>query len=316
MADDSDVDNTLAEDDFGKYLANVGERDIDLLLMEEFHISDEFVAWFCNEIGLPDATPDGAWHSVSDTDGETDLVLRVRSGGRRFGVLIENKISAPEQDRQAERYHLRGIRSREAGRFDDYIAVMCAPARYLDGLAADTAYQYRVPYEAIADWFSRLEGRRAAWRLSIIHEAVEQGRRGYKMAVSRVNTVFHREYWEHLQRKHRQLHMAPPGDKGAGSTWLIMKGSNFPKGVSLNHKLLQDAIDLSFDGATVDQILSAKQDWPDDMLIVPAKGSASIRIKVPRIEMKNGVLSQLEAIDNALDAAHRLLPFAVLLVGR
>jgi hypothetical protein len=83
------------ENDFRRYLASVEERDIDLLLMEEFQISDGFVAWFCD--------------SISDTDGETDLLLRVIIGNRRIGVLIENQISAPEQDEQGERYHIRGI---------------------------------------------------------------------------------------------------------------------------------------------------------------------------------------------------------------
>jgi hypothetical protein len=101
--------------DFGRYLATVVERDIDLLLMEEFHLSEDFVCWFCGKIGFDAVTFAGAWHSVSDTDGQTDLLLRVLREERRVGVLIENKVGAPEQDLQGERYHLRGIRSREAG---------------------------------------------------------------------------------------------------------------------------------------------------------------------------------------------------------
>ena len=38
--------------DFGRYLASVTERDIDLLLLEEFHVSNDFVGWFCSELGL------------------------------------------------------------------------------------------------------------------------------------------------------------------------------------------------------------------------------------------------------------------------
>ena len=89
---------------------------------------------------------------VSDTDGETDLLLMVVKDRRRIGVLIENKVGAPEQDLQAERYHLRGIRSREAGKLDDYVTVICAPQRYLDALSHDTVYQHRFPYERIAEW--------------------------------------------------------------------------------------------------------------------------------------------------------------------
>jgi hypothetical protein len=224
------------EADFGRFLASVEERDIDLLLMEEFQISDEFVTWFCVQLGLPDVTPSGAWHSVSDTDGETDLLLCVTARGRRIGILIENKVAAPEQDRQAERYHLRGIRSREAGKFDEYVTVICAPQRYLDGLSSDSAYQYRIPYEAIAEWFSALDGRRAAWRKRIIREAIEQGRRGYTMSVNATNTAFHLDYWEHLRQNHPLIHMARPKQKGRYSTWIIMKGHDFPKDVKLHHK--------------------------------------------------------------------------------
>jgi hypothetical protein len=35
-----------SDDGFGRCLASVAERDIDLLLMEEFYVSDDFVAWF------------------------------------------------------------------------------------------------------------------------------------------------------------------------------------------------------------------------------------------------------------------------------
>jgi hypothetical protein len=126
--------------DFRHYLATVTERDIDLLLMEEFHVSEDFVAWFCGEVGLTGVSPAGAWHSLSDTDGESDRLLRVLKDGRRIRVLIENKVSAPEQDRQAECYHLRGIKCREQGKLDDYLTVMCAPQRYLDALDSKSVY--------------------------------------------------------------------------------------------------------------------------------------------------------------------------------
>jgi hypothetical protein len=46
----------------GHYRVSVAERDVDLLLMEEFHASDAFVSWFCAKLGLLDVRGDGAWH--------------------------------------------------------------------------------------------------------------------------------------------------------------------------------------------------------------------------------------------------------------
>ena len=305
----------MIEAEFGRFLASVEERDIDLLLMEEFQITDEFVAWFCAHLGLLDVEPAGAWHSVSETDGETDLLLLVNSSARRIGVMIENKIGAPEQDRQADRYHLRGIRSREAGKFDDYVTVMCAPQQYLDGLPVDSAYQHRVSYEAIADWFARCEGRRAAWRHKVMQEAVEQGRRGYTMLVNASNTAFHMEYWEYLQRKHPRIHMQKPKNKGSKSNWIIMKGHDFPTGMNLHHKMEKRVMELGFQRRRVEEILDAQPNWPEDIVPIQTGGTASLMVKVPNIDMKTAFAPQVEAIEEALGAAYKLMPFASLLVA-
>ena len=303
------------DSDFGWYLASVAERDVDLLLMEEFHASDEFVAWFCNEIGIGGASPAGAWHSLSDTDGESDLLLRVLKEGRRIGILIENKIAAPEQDLQAERYHLRGIKSREQGKLDDYLTVMCAPSRYLDALSPTSVYQNRVSYEQIAAWFSAQPGRRAAWRHHIMLEAIEQGRRGYTMAVNAATTAFHFDYWEHIQKRHPRIHMARPKSRGSKSSWIIFKGHDFSKGVNMHHKLDQQVLELGFPGRSIEEVLAAKSDWPDDIMPVQKGGTASLAIRVPPVDMTLGLAAQLPAIEVALAAAYRLMPFASLLQG-
>lgn len=60
----------------------VQERDIDLLLLEELHVSPNFVTWFASRVGLQDAIFSNAWYSFSSSDGETDLRLRVLAGNR------------------------------------------------------------------------------------------------------------------------------------------------------------------------------------------------------------------------------------------
>lgn len=302
----------MSEMDFGRYLETVAERDIDLLLMEEFQCDDRFGSWFCSLLGLTEVQPGGAWHSVSDADGETDLLFRVSVDGRRVGILIENKIAAPEQDRQAERYHLRGVRSREAGKFDEYLTVMCAPRRYLDGLSDESAYQHSVSYEEVAGWFEAQDGRRAVWRARILREAIERGRRGYTMQVSAVHTAFHLAYWEHLRRHHPRIFMAKPKSKGPGSTWIIMSGHDFPKGVKLNHKLDQRVMELGFDRRRIEEIQEAAHDLPSEVSAVQKGGTASLSVGVPVIEIGTDFSAQVDAIERALAAAYLLMPFAQL----
>lgn len=299
--------------DIGRYLSSVAERDIDLLLMEEFHVSHDFVEWFAEQVGEGSALPDGAWHSLSDTDGETDLLLRVRCGHERVGILIENKVCAPEQDAQDERYHLRGIRSREAGKFDRFVTVMCAPARYLSGISETSAYEFRVAYDDIAEWFARKPDKRSQWRCAIMREAIEQGRRGYTMIVNETNSRFQLDYWTHLARNHPKLQMAKPGNKGSKSNWIIMKGPAFPKGVKLHHKLDQQTVELGFERTLVDDILARQSIWPDEIRVMQKGKTASLVMDAPSVEMSRPLADQLSHLEEALGLAHRLSSYAKLL---
>ena len=75
----------------------VAERDIDLLLLEEFNANAEFASWFMS-VAFPKEKESeciGAWHSVNDPElGESDLIVLYDRG---FAILIEKKIDAPVQ---------------------------------------------------------------------------------------------------------------------------------------------------------------------------------------------------------------------------
>jgi hypothetical protein len=298
------------EEDFGRYLLTVEERDIDLLLMEEFHVSPAFVSWFTAQIGIGEAIFAGAWHSVSDTDGETDLLLRVVSADTRTAILIENKVAAPEQSRQDERYHIRGARSRDAGLFDVYVTCMCAPSAYLAGLSPNSLYQHRMPYEAIRDWYSQFDDPRSGWRQRIMSEAIEQGRRGYVMIVNSNKSAFHRNYWEYLQRKHPKLMMREPKDKGSKSDWIILKTYDMPKGVSIDHKNDQGCVDLTFNRTRLDDLLAVRSEWPDDIIPLQRGGSTVLRKRVPKLDMERAVSEQIDELEQVLTAAYALSAFS------
>lgn len=303
----------MTDGTFGRYLASVAERDVDLLLMEEFHVSDGFVGWFCGRCGLENVAPLGAWHSISDTDGETDLLLVVAAKSGRVGVLIENKVAAPEQDRQADRYHLRAARAQAAGHFDSYVTVICAPQRYLEALPAESTYDFRLAYEDIADWFAHSDDRRSSWRRAVMLEAIEQGRRGYTMLISPTNTAFQLAYWEYLRAKHPRLLMRRPTPKGKKSNWIIMKGLDFPKGVQIHHKFDQRVVELGFSGRSVNEILARQPEWPEHILPVQKSGTAALMIRVPYIDMEAGLPLQVQEVETALAAIYELLAYAKLL---
>ncbi len=299
--------NTSSE--FGAYLANVQERDVDLLLMEEFHVDAGFVEWFCDRVGVPGARFDGAWHSVTDVDGETDLLLRVVAGAERVGVLVENKISAPAQERQDERYHLRAARAQNAGRFDRFVVCICAPRAYLDGMVGVSAYQAQLAYEDVAGWYARSDDARSRWRRAIVEEAVAQGRRGYRMIVNDTVSRFHMEFWEHLQARHPELTMRRPTPKGGKSNWLLFKGVGSPGRVGFHVKLDQRVVELGFPGRSTAELIEAIASIPEGIRPVQKNGTAALSIAIPFLDRERPLAEQQEALAAVMAAVARLTSF-------
>lgn len=305
----------MSGDDFGYYLASVRERDIDLLLLEEFHCSDEFTAWFCRSMGLLDVRFDGAWHSVSDIDGETDLLLRVRQQDVRVGLFLENKIGAPEQEAQDTRYHLRARRACEQGKIDDYVIGMIAPERYLESVPDSREYSGSLSFETIEQWFQSRGDRRSLWRAEIMREAIAQNRRASNMLVNSTRTQFFEDYWRYLRAQHPKLLMRRPSPKGNKSNWVKFKGREFPAGVLLTHKIDQCVMELGFSRTTVEELQRNLREVPQSAFTAQRGKTAVLQIEVPELDLHVGFLEQIEAVEAALSAAYRLFPLGTLFVS-
>jgi len=294
----------------------VQERDIDLLLLEQLHVSPSFVAWWCEQLELPGATFDGVWHSVHNADGETDVLLRVRVANKRVGVLIENKVAASEQHEQDLRYHRRGAQGIADGWFDRYVTCICAPQAYLDGLAECSQYVGRIAYERIADWFSQQDDAHSAWRKRVMDEAVKQGRRGYMKVVSEEVTAFHRDYFAHLCRTQPNLRMNPPGERGGQGHWIILWMDGWPTRVRLNHKMKRGSIggsvELGLYGLSQVDIVQRVGELPLDILPVTTGQYGSLAIRVPPLDYKAPLAPQIAALDEAFAAMQRLIIYAKL----
>jgi hypothetical protein len=115
-------------------------------------------------------------------------------------------------------------------------------------------------------------------------EAIEQGRRGYTMAVNAVNTEFHLAYWEYLRKQHPRIQMTRPKNRGSKSTWIILKGLDFPKGVNMRHKIDQHVMEIGFSRRRIEEVLAATTEWPGDVMKAQKGGTASLAISVPHIE--------------------------------
>jgi hypothetical protein len=133
------------------------ERDIDLLLAEEFSVSQAFGAWFLTQTkgfkGVSAHVAD-VYVSRSDTTGESDLVVvyeRSR-GERRFALHIEDKIDAPLQPEQEARYRLRGNAEILRGAYSEFEVILCSPERYPIVHTEVSRFDALVTYEAIGNF--------------------------------------------------------------------------------------------------------------------------------------------------------------------
>src|SRR5271166_2198263 len=113
-------------------LSSINERDIDLMILIALHGSAAFRAALVKKLsGMAIAEFIGAWLEVHTEEGETDLLLEVRTeGGERLAIVIQVKIDPSFRWRQSERCRSRGKMGRAQGHWDRFLTCHCAPKRY------------------------------------------------------------------------------------------------------------------------------------------------------------------------------------------
>jgi hypothetical protein len=287
----------------------VTERDIDLLLLEELNVSNDFSLWFYSVITNSNDGPlcKGAWHSISDaTLGESDLVVIYENG---IAVLIENKIDALAQPEQGVRYKARGEKGVKAGLWDSFVTCMVAPSLYLQKENDANIYDVNLSYEKIANWFSSQNTfeSRAKYKSYLIKEAIEQNRRGYTVIPDTKATEFWAKYWVLSSQQYPELEMKKPGIKPANSDWPDFRPSILNNRFSIVHKLGRGDVDLQIAGMA-DKLEYLKNLLADlEIEVVKAGKSAAVRIKVGSINKFSSFESQKNTAIEGLDAARRLL---------
>jgi len=291
---------------------SLAERDVDMLLLEEFNVSAEFSSWFYSKVTGANCSPDcdGAWHSVSDSNlGESDLVVLYSDGS---AILLENKIDAVAQPDQGLRYRLRGEKGIEEGQWVSFLTCIVAPSMYLQIEKDSQFYDTCVSYEELKQWFLDTDGpdKRRAYKASLIEEAIAQKRRGYTFVIDQQVTQFWLQYWQLATSKYPELQMKRPGSKPSNADWPVFKPDNMTKGFSIVHKLSRGDLDLQISGAAASLNLLKEHITDSDITVEKANKSAAVRIKVPGVDCHQSFDSQIAVVDQGMKAAVRLLTIA------
>ncbi|HET6726146.1 MAG TPA: PD-(D/E)XK nuclease superfamily protein [Gammaproteobacteria bacterium] len=276
------------------FVSHVTERDIDFLILEELTVSVGFREWFSSRtFGEPVYGAEiETWHSVTDGAlGESDLVFIFESnGGERTAILIEDKIDAPPQPKQAERYRSRGENGLKGGDWDNFKTALVAPNKYIGVPTNGAAYDVAISYEEILAYFcSRChEDERFDYKAKILLEGIEQNRRGYHAESNEEITRFIFDYYTFAAQQNASLGMQQPKPRPAGSTVIVFYPSSFAKGIVLKHQITVGQVTAFFRDCA-DWMMLLEQKYrnylpPGATIAQSGKSSVVISMAVPKID--------------------------------
>lgn len=283
-------------------ISGVSERDIDLLLLEEFMSSSDFQIFFLKQSKFKELklTYIEAQRSVTDSTGESDLQISFKNENNQVIMLmIENKVNANFQKDQLQRYKERGNNYIKKHKIVDFETILVAPKSFHNN--ETKGFDHRINYEDIVEYFknnSKL-GQRSTYKILLLNSAIEKSTSGYQMQADASVSKFWKDYWELTLSQAKELYMDEPTVKPSSASFIYFKNTNLPQGVDLVHKLTQGCFDLQFkrmgDKLNIirDKYFNALE---NNMRIVKAGKSASIRVKVPKLSLADSLESQKDKV--------------------
>ena len=297
--------------------ADVTEHDMDILFLEEFVSSKEFLNIFTSKIGIFNATVVEIEHSKTHPEfGESDMTVIIELDGKRHGLLIEDKIDAIAMPEQYERYVKRGeigVSSAEYSAFDIFIV---APEKYLKENAEAQKYPIKIKYEECLEYFEKDSDNRKQFKLSRLKQAIFKQKSGYQVVENKAVTDFWNKYIAYQKANYCHLFLtASVGPKGTNAIWpqfktvidklyIIHKSSNL--------KDDNGYIDLTFPGmadflSQLETEVSETVNLNENKMFACKTGkSAAIRMIVPKLDFMSPFEEQLKAVAECFAAIEKM----------
>jgi hypothetical protein len=295
------------------------ERDVDILLAEEFEISRPFAAWFRQQI--PSFADRGAQVvevavSKSEYLGESDLVLVYQEveTDRRFAIFIEDKIDAPLQPEQVARYRRRAEAGVRKGQFAAFQVVLCSPTAYRDAHTGTRLFDAFVSYEAIARYFrtNGSEDARAVYRAIFLETCAMRRVNRWERNDDPVTNHFWQSAYDLASREFPELEMKPRA-LTKNQTWIDFRPADMPTRpirVAVSMKGGLGVVDLSFAGVlSRDFTPLVKPILEEGMTVHQTGKSVAIRLQIERFNDLSVNDAALARLRSAFRACGRLLSF-------
>lgn len=280
------------------------ERDVDLVLVRAFYENNDAAKLFLQE---GDEILE-IQHSAMELHGESDLQIIVKRNEKRYAILIEDKIDAPAQPNQYERYCERGKRGVEEGRWADYTVFITAPQQYLVSNHEAIKYPNNVSHEEIRD---KLIGDPVS--IAVMDTALKRSMGVLSDVIDETVTLFWNAYYDYhaANAPHLPLHVNR-GKKGPNATWPDFR--TILTGAKILHKSEQGCVDLQFRGAAdrIKQLEKALNGiLTSNMLVCKVGNSAAVRIRVPVMDFSKEFTSYQKEMAEVFSAINQLNDLAI-----
>ncbi len=299
----------MGKDDKPVFHQTLCEADIDWLFCVELNACKDFRTWVGAQLfsGPPDFEHRQAWRSVSNAQGESDLVWLVNSPsqGPLMG-FIENKINAPAQPEQYQRYVARADQYLEDGYARAYQIALLAPEKYTS--TESDAYPVKITYESVVRWLASRTDERSVYLKSLYENAVNKTKAPLEQD-SEI-AAWRYQVWELGQAEFPALGIRDPSDERGTDYWVFIY---FPKYTLIyktyrkQGKYTSSVVDLQLSGRGDDvEKLQAEyaQALAGEKISLEKTGkSASFRLQVPLVKPP---LFDKERVREALTAAQYL----------
>lgn len=277
------------------------ERDIDLLILEEFISEPDFADVFLNAVGLKEKyTVEEAIHSKMDAElGESDIVFILNINGKRHALHIEDKIDAIAMPNQSGRYIERAKKDILSDEYDEYSVLIVAPEKYLEANEEAHKYANQVKYEQLQDYFKNKDDIRSKYKLALVERAITDQKNGYQYEANPGMVEFCKKMNDYHKEKYPSL------PSGSIAWWRYYP--TVMDDVTIVFKANKGFCDLQFGHTKKEELFPRVCDFLSErMNVVQAGKSASIRIEVTPIWYENKFEDKVKEVDEALDAIYEL----------
>lgn len=293
--------------------SDVLEKDMDLLFLEEFVSSPDFLKLFLSKINIESAKVVEIEQSkVHSEFGESDMTVIIEANGKRHGLLIEDKIDAIAMPEQYERYVIRGNIGIDNGDYESFDVFIVAPEKYLNDNSEAHKYPNKIKYEDCADYFRNQSNARSFFKLQQIEFAINKQKNSYQVIEHAAVTDFWERYIAYQKERYPHLWLSTSGgSKGSRASWPRYRVHI--KGLYMLHKSEFGFIDLTFPncGERTIELKGILEKHLGDLSelgvsLHQTKKSAALRVLAPVLDFKQPFDEVADKVEKCFEGIEKL----------